>query len=209
MAHLEARPSATASSDVPRRLTWPMVADMRAAGFTIGSHTKTHVSLPMETPEAAADELAGSKRALEQHLGEPIVHFAYPGGQFTPGVVDAVARAGYQFAYTACPHGDPRHPVLTIERLLLWEGSSIDADGGFSPADSQLPGARSLAARAPVRTDSPRMRDLLRLDSVTRASACGSSSAVRSGFVAAFAIAARPRAHSSTRRRSAPTSSCS
>ena len=119
---------------IARSLDWPALRRMRDDGFTIGSHTRTHVSLPMESPETAAAELAGSKRALEEHLGGPVAHFAYPGGEFTPEVVDALARAGYTSGYTACPHGDPRHPELTIERLLLWEGSSIDADGRFSPA---------------------------------------------------------------------------
>ena len=62
------------------------------------------------------------------------MHFAYPGGQFTPRDVDALERTGYRFGYTACPHQDERHPTLTIERLLLWEGSSVDGDGRFSPA---------------------------------------------------------------------------
>jgi peptidoglycan/xylan/chitin deacetylase (PgdA/CDA1 family) len=132
MTHLEASVG-NGFHDIPQALTWPMIASLRRAGFTIGSHTRSHVSLPMEPPEAVADELIGSKRAIEQHLGEPAVHFAYPGGQFTPSVVDTVADAGYRFGYTACPHGDPRHPTATMERLLLWEGSSIDAAGNFSP----------------------------------------------------------------------------
>lgn len=119
---------------VPETLTWPMLDEMQRDGFTIGSHTRSHVSLPKESATSADDELAGSKRLLEEKLGRSIDHFAYPGGQFTPAVVDALARAGYRYAYTACPHSDPRHPALTIERLLLWEGSSIDADGRFSPA---------------------------------------------------------------------------
>lgn len=117
---------------VPLTMTWPMVAEMHRAGFTIGSHTRTHVSLPMETPATVAEELEGSRRELEQRLDEPIVHFAYPGGHFTSEVVAATGRAGYRFAYTACPHRDAHHPQLTIERLLLWEGSSVDADGDFS-----------------------------------------------------------------------------
>lgn len=119
--------------NVPQTLTWPMLSEMRRAGMTIGSHTKSHVSLPMESSDTLAEELEGSKWALEQHLGEPIRHFCYPGGQFTPGVVDAVARAGYEYAYTACQHDLPQRRALTIERLLLWEGSSVDADGRFSP----------------------------------------------------------------------------
>jgi peptidoglycan/xylan/chitin deacetylase (PgdA/CDA1 family) len=117
----------------PLTLTWPMLAELRRAGWVIGSHTRTHPSLSTESPELVARELAGSKQELESRLGEPVEHFAYPGGHFTPSVVDALHTAGYTFGYTACTHGDARHPALTIERLLLWEGSSVDADGRFSP----------------------------------------------------------------------------
>jgi peptidoglycan/xylan/chitin deacetylase (PgdA/CDA1 family) len=115
-------------------LTWPMIHEMRRGGVTIGSHTRSHVCLPMETPDAIKDELEGSKRVLEAELGETINHFAYPGGEFTPAVVNALHEAGYRYAYTACPHGDADHPELTLERLVLWEGSSINADGEFSSA---------------------------------------------------------------------------
>jgi peptidoglycan/xylan/chitin deacetylase (PgdA/CDA1 family) len=120
--------------DVPPSLTWPMLEEMQRAGVIIGSHTRTHISLPAESPQTIEAELEGSKRAIEERLGTPVLHFAYPGGQFTPRDVEAIERAGYRFAYTACPHQDRRHPTLTIERLLLWEGSSVDGDGQFSPA---------------------------------------------------------------------------
>src|SRR6185295_13382861 len=113
--------------DVPPTLTWPMLSEMQRAGFTIGSHTRSHVSLPTESDETVAEELEGSKRELERELGTPISHFAYPGGQFTGRDVAALARAGYRFGYTACQHGEPQHAALTLERLLLWEGSSADA----------------------------------------------------------------------------------
>jgi peptidoglycan/xylan/chitin deacetylase (PgdA/CDA1 family) len=118
---------------VPRSVGWSELAEMQRAGMTVGSHTRSHVTLPMERPEQIADELQGSKRLLEQRLHRPVAHFAYPGGQFTSAVVEAVGRAGYRFGYTACGHTDPRHPALTIERLLLWERSSVDADGRFAP----------------------------------------------------------------------------
>jgi peptidoglycan/xylan/chitin deacetylase (PgdA/CDA1 family) len=118
--------------DTPRTLNWTELREMRRGGITVGSHTRSHVSLPAETQDVVDAELTGSKQQLEEQLGEPIRHFAYPGGQFTTPVVDAVARAGYEFAYTACQHGDGNRHALTIERLLLWEGSSVDADGRFS-----------------------------------------------------------------------------
>jgi peptidoglycan/xylan/chitin deacetylase (PgdA/CDA1 family) len=119
---------------VPPTMSWPALTQMLNDGFIIGSHTRTHVSLPMESPDSAIDELAESKRVLEQQLGVTIDHFAYPGGQFTAGVVEAIEQCGYRYAYTACPHFDERYPALTIERLLLWERSSIDVDGRFYPA---------------------------------------------------------------------------
>ena len=131
---LETRVDVDANGDMPLSLTWPMVHEMRRGGVTIGSHTRSHVCLPMENPEAIKEELEGSKRVLEEELGDPIEHFAYPDGQFNPGVVSALHDAGYRCAYTACTHGDASHPELTLERLLLWEGSSVDADGRFSPA---------------------------------------------------------------------------
>jgi peptidoglycan/xylan/chitin deacetylase (PgdA/CDA1 family) len=119
---------------MPLPLGWPELAEMRRGGITIGSHTRSHVSLPMESDAVVADELETSRRHLEQGLGAPVTHFAYPGGQFSGRIVEAVERAGYRFAYTACPHDDGTHPALTQERLLLWEGSSVDSDGRFSEA---------------------------------------------------------------------------
>jgi peptidoglycan/xylan/chitin deacetylase (PgdA/CDA1 family) len=132
-AGLQARVGAP-GGEAPEPMTWEMVAALRRAGLTIGSHTRTHVWLATESPERTDREVRGSKEELERRLGEPVDHFAYPGGQFTPRVVDAVARAGYRFAYTACQHADSARPLLTLERLLLWEGSSTDANGCFSPA---------------------------------------------------------------------------
>jgi peptidoglycan/xylan/chitin deacetylase (PgdA/CDA1 family) len=122
------------TTKMPRTADWSMLEQMHRAGFTIGSHTKTHVWLAHESEERCIDELRDSRQALERRLGAPMDHFAYPGGQFTPHVVELVARAGYRFAYTACEHQDAAHPQLTIQRLLLWEGSSIGADGRFSSA---------------------------------------------------------------------------
>jgi peptidoglycan/xylan/chitin deacetylase (PgdA/CDA1 family) len=120
--------------NMPQTMTWEMLREMQRDGFTIGSHTKRHVSLPAEPADSLRDELIGSKRALEENLGIPIGHFAYPGGAFTFPVVDELDQAGYDFAYTACPHSDEQRPELTIERLLMWQGSATDAGGRFSPA---------------------------------------------------------------------------
>jgi peptidoglycan/xylan/chitin deacetylase (PgdA/CDA1 family) len=114
-------------------LTWEMLAEMRDAGMTIGSHSKTHAFLTNEGPERVRQEAEDSRAVLQQKLGIDADFFAYPGGDFNAAVVDAVDRAGYRLAFTVCGHRDARHPMLTIRRRGLWEQSCVDRHGRFSP----------------------------------------------------------------------------
>ena len=106
-----------------RPLDWRMLAAMQAAGVTIGSHTRSHRVLPNERPEDVADELRSSRRALEEKLGTPVVHFSYPNGHFSEATVCAVRAAGYRYAYTTCQHRVPDQLALTIPRRTFWESS--------------------------------------------------------------------------------------
>ena len=115
-------------------LTWEQVLEMAEAGITIGSHARTHALLTQEGSERVRDELRSSREVLEARLGRPVRHFAYPDGRFDARVVDEVAAAGYGAAYTTCHHRDPRHPLLTVPRRLLWENSCRDGSGRFSAA---------------------------------------------------------------------------
>ena len=54
--------------DVPPTLTWPMLKQMRRDGFTIGSHTTSHVSLPMESD---GDRRRGADRVETGARGAP------------------------------------------------------------------------------------------------------------------------------------------
>ncbi len=124
-------PAPADSLELP--VTWPMVHELREAGWTIGSHTRTHARLVSCTGAELLDETALAKQILEAELRQPVHHFAYPDGAFDPRAVDAVSAAGYSSAYTTCAHRDARHPGLTVPRTMLWEGSSIEPSGGFSP----------------------------------------------------------------------------
>ena len=71
--------------DVPLAVTWPMVDEMRRA--------RLHHRLAHPQPRVAADGVADDRSprssrdrsgSSSSRLGEPIDHFAYPGGQFTP-----------------------------------------------------------------------------------------------------------------------------
>jgi peptidoglycan/xylan/chitin deacetylase (PgdA/CDA1 family) len=117
-----------------RSLSWEMVETMAAAGWTIGSHTQTHPLLTEESPRRVANQAVGSLKTLQDKLGRPIHHFAYPDGRHNPAVVAAVAQAGYRYGYGTCLYRDPQHPLLTIPRKLMWERTSLNAAGAFSPS---------------------------------------------------------------------------
>jgi peptidoglycan/xylan/chitin deacetylase (PgdA/CDA1 family) len=117
-----------------RSLSWEQIERLHKAGFTIASHTRTHAILPNEEMDTVWRELRSSREILEQRLGAPVRHFAYPCGQFNTHTIQAVERAGYELAYTICRHRDRRWPELTIPRKVLWENSCLDALGSFSPS---------------------------------------------------------------------------
>lgn len=113
-------------------LTWDMVHALDRAGMIIGSHTQTHALLTLENPKRMVNQIVGSLFTLQEKLGKPVAHFAYPDGRFNPTVVSCVAEAGYRFGYTTCLHRDARYPSLTIPRKVLWENSSLNPFEGFS-----------------------------------------------------------------------------
>lgn len=117
-----------------RPMSWRMLAELRDAGMTVGSHTHCHRVLTHEPPDQLAAELTGSKSLLEERLGIEVRHLSYPDGQFSPEVTDAARAAGYRFAYTTCGHRSAAHPLLTIPRRTFWERTTAGPGGGFSAA---------------------------------------------------------------------------
>jgi len=115
-----------------RSLNWEELKRARGEGFVIGSHTKSHIVMTNEAPPCIEKELLESRYALENRLGKPIRHFAYPSGLFNAMSVKAVAAAGYRFGYTGCSHRSTVHPLLTVPRTVLWENSSLDSRNAFS-----------------------------------------------------------------------------
>lgn len=76
------------------------VRDWLAAGHAIGSHTLTHPRLTTLPPKRAREEIAASRKRLEDRFGVAIRHFCYPYGDFSQAVRDLVEEAGYATACT-------------------------------------------------------------------------------------------------------------
>jgi peptidoglycan/xylan/chitin deacetylase (PgdA/CDA1 family) len=79
------------------------VRAVAAAGHEVGSHTMTHVRLAGAATQTLVDEVAGSKRALEDVLQREVPGFCYPWGDFDAAAADAARAAGYEHA---CVTGD-------------------------------------------------------------------------------------------------------
>ena len=83
-------------------LTWDSAREMAANGIEFGAHTRTHPILSRVETEAALDEeIAGSKRRIEQELGRPVLHFCYPNGRpedVGDRAVECVERSGFETA---------------------------------------------------------------------------------------------------------------
>lgn len=102
------------------------VLALRRAGMQIGAHTRSHPILTRLAPEAAADEIAGSKRDLEALLGEPVSLFAYPNGK--PGTdyaaehVEMARRAGFAGAVSTAPGAaSAAGDLFQLPRFLPWD----------------------------------------------------------------------------------------
>jgi peptidoglycan/xylan/chitin deacetylase (PgdA/CDA1 family) len=65
--------------DGGRPVSWAGLAEMAATGFAeIGSHTHTHRVLAGASGAVTAEEVARSVGSIEERLGRPCHHFAYP-----------------------------------------------------------------------------------------------------------------------------------
>ena len=99
-----------------------------ATGFvSVGSHTHTHRLLDRAEPAVIVDELDRSRGLIEDRLGVPARHFAYPKAR--PGSVVAEAAVRERFASAALagtranaygatdPYRLARSPVQTSDGL--------------------------------------------------------------------------------------------
>lgn len=134
-------------------MTLDEVAGLERAGMEIGSHTVTHAQLDTLPGRDLAYELRTSKTVLEDALGHPVRHLAYPHGYNSAKVRSWSARAGYETA-TAVRHAlsSDRDERYRIARLIVRRGHTLAdveawlAGGGVRTAPYR-DGAKTVAWR--------------------------------------------------------------
>lgn len=110
----------------PDDATYPLLAQehitsMRKTGFTFQSHTRLHSDLTTLSEDDLVEELAGSRRDLEDMLGEKVRYLAYPYGRFNEHVQSTARKAGYEAAFSTQPGFNRRGVDLyRIRRLDIF-----------------------------------------------------------------------------------------
>ena len=108
-------------------LTWAQIKELAERGVECGAHTRTHPQLDTLSLAEARAEIEGSKKALEQRLGKPVMSFAYPHGYHSPAVKRLVKQAGFSSA-CAVKHAvsvrtdDP----FTLARVIVSADTGLD-----------------------------------------------------------------------------------
>jgi len=98
-----------------KSVTWQQLAEMKAAGFCIGSHTITHSDLSKKSNSESEKaylkrvnrELGLSKEIIDRKLAQDTFVLAYPFGRYTRQVRDMTEAAGYRLAMTVKRGGNP------------------------------------------------------------------------------------------------------
>jgi peptidoglycan/xylan/chitin deacetylase (PgdA/CDA1 family) len=96
--------------------------DLHAAGWTVGAHSVTHPHLTALDPAAARREIDESRRWLEELLGGPVRHFAYPYGESDPRLRAHVAKGFASACGTRLApirSGDDRYLLPRVDSYYL------------------------------------------------------------------------------------------
>jgi peptidoglycan/xylan/chitin deacetylase (PgdA/CDA1 family) len=96
-------------------ITWDQLREMKANGFTIGSHTMFHSDLTKRKEgetEAEFDarvrkELFGAKEIIDKKLGQDTDILAYPFGRYDQRAIEYTRQAGYTIAMSVKRGGNP------------------------------------------------------------------------------------------------------
>ncbi|MFK8004415.1 MAG: polysaccharide deacetylase family protein [Polyangiales bacterium] len=119
----------------PEFLTWDELRALRDLGWTLGSHSVSHVRLGQRIYDEGQDaharrlreECERSRDAIRRALGETPLTFAYPYGEVTPLARAAVQDAGYASAFS-------------VAAKLAWDGDMLAvprvAGEGYARASS-------------------------------------------------------------------------
>jgi peptidoglycan/xylan/chitin deacetylase (PgdA/CDA1 family) len=135
------------------------VKELAAAGWEIGSHSRSHRDLTKLEPEIQRVEIVQARKDLQERIGVPVESFAYPFGLISSAVVDYTKFAGYTSAMGLGFTSDQGksnlfwlqrrdvkggYDIRQFAAFLPWQG-----DPGYLPTDTLTPSASPSATPEP------------------------------------------------------------
>ena len=120
---------------------WPTLRDAERDGMRCEAHSVTHPRLARVDDDVARDELVRGRALLEDGLGHPVRHLAYPFGSNSPRTRELAREAGY---LTACT----THEALATRRdeLLALPRVPIVGTEGMREYGHRVRSARPVGA---------------------------------------------------------------
>ncbi len=114
--------------DSPSMINRERVLDMQKRGMDIENHTVDHDALAELSDSRLDYELTESKRVLEELLGHPIHHLAYPLVSQNARVREHMAKAGYWTGTTMDPrNANETDSLLKLPRIMMTDDTNLQS----------------------------------------------------------------------------------
>ncbi|GAB4505424.1 MAG: hypothetical protein Fur0043_24190 [Anaerolineales bacterium] len=139
-------------------LSAEQIKELAAAGWEVGSHSRSHRELPKLPPEVQREEIVQARIDLQEATGSPVTTFAYPFGLMNNAVGSYVHFAGYIAAMGLGFTSDQgksnlywlqrrdvkgQYDIKQFAAFLPWQGDPV-----FLPADA--PTSTATATHTPI-----------------------------------------------------------
>jgi len=137
-------------------LTADQLRELDASGVRVESHSFSHHDLTQLSERECTEDLLRSRELLEDLLGRPVRHLAYPRGRHAPHVRRAAERAGYGHAFSL-PESTEHTGRYAVPRVGVFDWNSARVVGvKTSPAYLHLRTGRAFpAVRRTLRLPQP------------------------------------------------------
>jgi peptidoglycan/xylan/chitin deacetylase (PgdA/CDA1 family) len=133
-------------------ISWATAAELAKKGVEIGAHGVTHTDLTTLPPDAACQEVADSRRQLEDRIGRFVISFAAPYGRTNLAACMAI-RTHYQISVgtrlararpTSGLHQLPRIEMFYFRDFRRWRDYLEGKARGYFLLRQLMRGARGL-----------------------------------------------------------------
>ncbi len=109
--------------DVDRLMTWPEATAIADAGFEVGGHGAHHVVLTAVGADVMVQDVNECASRMRQQFGRTVQLFAYPNGNWSVPVAEAVHQVGFEVAFTTeRGHVLAGDLPLQLKRINVHEG---------------------------------------------------------------------------------------